>query len=104
MKVLFSPDVRLYFQDLIEILLEKEYFGLEESAVKYVRSLFFAISDHLPTTSKRKAPQYFDRYGIDMYYAVFKKNKNTSWYIFFNQYMKKRGKLFILSGISAITM
>ncbi|MDH6311433.1 hypothetical protein M2137_000183 [Parabacteroides sp. PFB2-10] len=37
MKVLFAPQVRSYFRELIETLFEKEYFGFEESAVLYVR-------------------------------------------------------------------
>jgi len=37
MKVLFSPLVRSCFQEMEEILYEKEYFGFENSAIQYVR-------------------------------------------------------------------
>lgn len=43
MKVLFMPEVRQYFQELQEVLFEKEYFGLEEFAVQYVRDLILDI-------------------------------------------------------------
>ena len=45
MKILFLPEVRLYFQELQDILFEKEYFGFEESAVQYVRDLVFDIEE-----------------------------------------------------------
>lgn len=32
MNVLFMPEVRLYLQELQDILFEKEHFGFEESA------------------------------------------------------------------------
>jgi hypothetical protein len=80
----FSPQVRVYFQELEDILFEKEYFGFEDSSIQYVRKLFFEIRDTLPNRLKKPAPPYFNRYGKGMYYAVFKKNNNTSWYVFFN--------------------
>ena len=52
MKVLFPPLVRLCFQEMGEILYEKEYFGIEDSAIQYVRELIFEIricSSHLMT-------------------------------------------------------
>lgn len=77
MKVLFSSQVRSYFRKLGDILFEKEYFGFEDSAIGYVRTLIFEIRDTLPNRTKRSAPKYFDRYGKDMYYSIFKKSKNT---------------------------
>jgi len=35
MKVLFLPEVRQYFQELEDILFEKEYFGFEDSGIQY---------------------------------------------------------------------
>jgi hypothetical protein len=75
MKVVFSPQVRIYFQELEDILFEEEYFGFEDSALRYARELFFEIRDTLPIRLKKKAPLHFNRYGKNMSYAVFKKNK-----------------------------
>jgi len=62
------------------------YFGFIDTAIKYSDKLFDEIKDELPNKHKKKAPENFDRYGKGMFYAIFKKNKNTSWYVFFNIY------------------
>ncbi len=83
MKILYLPEVRLYFKELAWLLYEKEYFGFEESAIKYVEDLFNDIDKSLPSKHSKKASSYFDRYGKNMHYAVFKKNSHTQWYVFF---------------------
>jgi hypothetical protein len=84
MKVLFLPEIRDYFKELAKILHDKDYFGLEENAIEYTEDLFNSIANNLPIKHCKKAPEYFSRFGQDMYYATFKKNKNTQWYAFFN--------------------
>ncbi|OJU48788.1 MAG: hypothetical protein BGN96_00560 [Bacteroidales bacterium 45-6] len=84
MSVVFSPESEGYLYETIEILYKLEYFGHKESAVKYVIDLAHEIRDTLPNCLKKQAPAYFERYGKGMYYSVFKKNNNTSWYVFFN--------------------
>jgi hypothetical protein len=86
MKVLAIPEVRLYLQNLAVILYEKEFFGFEDSARRYVIELFEDIKKTLPRRQHKPAPKYFDKYGKDMEYAVFKKSNHTSWYIFFTIY------------------
>jgi GTP1/Obg family GTP-binding protein len=78
MKVLFLSEVRDYFRELAEILYEKDYFGFEEAAIQYAEDLFNNIADTLPTRVKKTAPAYFDRYGKDMLYTVFRKNEAVS--------------------------
>ncbi|MDR1984744.1 MAG: hypothetical protein LBQ28_07975 [Prevotellaceae bacterium] len=87
MKVLFLPEVRDYFKELAEILYKKDYFGFQETAIQYAEDLFYDIADTLPSRVKKIAPTHFDRYGKDMFYAVFIKNKHTQWYVFFNIYI-----------------
>ena len=83
MEVRFSHTVRIYLSDLIQILYEKEYFGFEKDATEYVNDL---IDDILTIDRKYKkfAPDYFSKYGKNMYYVSYRKNKNTTWYVFFN--------------------
>lgn len=100
MKVVFLPQVRIYFKELAEILFEKEYFGFEESAVKYVRELIFEISDTLPVAVHKIAPSYFDKYGKNMYYATFRKNKKTQWYAFFTIYQNNDETVYLVRFIS----
>jgi len=86
MKVFAIPEVHTYLEDLAQILYEKEYFSYKETARKYVIDLFDDIKKNLPTKLHKPAPLYFGKYGKDMEYAVFKKNKRTSWYAFFTIY------------------
>ncbi|PXV62388.1 hypothetical protein CLV62_12077 [Dysgonomonas alginatilytica] len=84
MTVQFHRDVEDYLVELIEILYEKEYFGFKESATQYVRELVLEIRDTISKKRKKAAPEYFSKYGKDLFYASFRRNKNTSWYVFFS--------------------
>jgi len=84
MKVVVLPEVVDYLLELSEILYEREYFGFEETAIKYTDELFCAIKYELHKKIPKPAPDYFKKFGNKMYYAMFKRNKNTSWYAFFN--------------------
>jgi len=84
MKVMFLPEVVDYFLNMADILYDKGYFGFEENAIKYAKELFLEIEKELPMKLKKEAPKYFNKYGKRMYYAFFKRNKNTTWYVFFN--------------------
>ena len=100
MSVLFLPEVRAYFNELTDILFEKEYFSFPDSAEKYVEELFLDIKHTLPISPKRHAPEYFSRYGRNMYYSVFKKNNRTQWYVFFNIYEKNGVRIYLVRYIS----
>lgn len=83
MKVLFLPEVEDYLFELINILYQKRYFSYYDSAICYVEELVNDIQDSLDAEFKKRAPEYFSRYGKDMYYVKYKKNHNTQWYVFF---------------------
>ena len=100
MNVLFMPEVRLYLQGLQDILFEKEYFGFEESAVQYVRDLILNIEETLPSRVSKIAPSYFNKYGKNLRYAAFRKNKHTQWYVFFNRYKEKEDTIYVVRYIS----
>jgi len=95
MNVIFTPKVLLYFENLIITLYDKEYFSFLETSKSYVEELIDDILTNLPIRKHRPAPKYFDKYGKDMYYAVFRKNKRTSWYAFFTKY-EENNKTFYL--------
>jgi hypothetical protein len=86
MKILASPEVLQFLNELIEILYDEDYFGFEDSAIEYVEELESDIKKTLSYRPKHKAPHYFDRYGKGMYYVVFKKSRVTQWYVFFTIY------------------
>jgi hypothetical protein len=100
MRVLFLPEVRDYFRELAEILYKKDYFGFEETAIQYAEDLFNSIADTLPNRVKKTAPAYFDRYGKNMFYAVFQKNKRTQWYVFFNIYADNGETVYLVRYMS----
>ncbi|MDR3188191.1 MAG: hypothetical protein LBT94_03280 [Prevotellaceae bacterium] len=100
MKVLVLPEVRQYFSELSPLLYEKGYFGFLEAAEKYVGELFEDIKTTLPTRQKRHAPFYFERYGKDMYYSVFRKSRHTQWYVFFSIYENNGELIYLVRYIS----
>jgi len=89
MKVLVIPKVYDYLDNLVTILYEKEYFGFEDFAINYVDELLDEILMTLPARLHKPAPKYFEKYGKGMYYAIFEKNKRTSWYVFFTKYYER---------------
>lgn len=85
-RVLFTPQVRKYFNTLIPVLYKLEYFSYLDGSKKYVKGLIDDIIAGLPTCLHKPAPPYFDKYGRNTYYAMFRKNKQTVWYVFFTLY------------------
>ena len=100
MKVIFVPEVFDYLESLIPILYHHGYFSFENDAVDYVEELIDDIQMTLPTRLHKPAPNYFDRYGKNMKYAVFKKNKRTTWYVFFTTYWKNGEKIYLIRYIA----
>jgi len=94
MKVVVTPKVYEYLENLVIILYENEYFGHEDSARKYVDDLYNDIIMNLSICLKKRAPKYFDKYGKDMEYAVFKRNRQTHWYVFFKVYRKNGEEIY----------
>jgi len=100
MNVIVIPEVQQYLECLKKILFEKEYFSFEESAIKYVNDLFDDIITYLPAKQHTPAPNYFDKYGKGMYYASFRKNKQTTWYAFFNKYKENGETIYLIRYIA----
>jgi len=98
--VLILPEVRQYFYELSYILYEKEYFSFLDASEKYVEELVSDIETTLPIRLHKPAPKYFDKYGKGMYYASFRKNKQTTWYAFFSKYRKNRGTIYLIRYIA----
>ena len=86
MRVLATTEVNEYWENLITILYEKGYFGSEIFAQRYVDELVYDIRTNLPYVTSKPAPKHFEQYGEDLRYASFKKNRRTTWYVFFETY------------------
>ena len=94
MRVLYTPEMEEYLDELESILYDKGYYSHVELACKYVDDLTTDIENNLPTKRHIPAPEYYDKYYKGMYYATFRKNRNTHWYPFLPN-TKEKGKLFI---------
>lgn len=88
--VIVSVVIKYYLLDLIDTLLEKEYFSL----IEYAEALVDDILDYVYTIPEiphyrlsSVAQKRFGRYGKDLHYVFFKRktSKNTTWYIFFSR-------------------
>jgi hypothetical protein len=88
-QIVFLPEFINYLDELSFILYESEYFGFKDSAKKYTDKIFNFCQLHVGVSVGKKAPAYFNHYGINMKYITYKPNKQTSWYIFYQQYKNK---------------
>ena len=95
MKVIVLPKVIEYLDKLVFILYKEVYFSYLDNSKRYVDELLFDIEKDLPEKRHKPAPNHFDKYGKNMKYASFKKNKRTTWYAFFKTY-EKDGEIFYL--------
>ncbi len=85
MKVVYHKNVAEYLNELVDILYNKEYFGFKESAYDYVDWIFEQIESTIQRKVKKPAPKHFDKYAQGLSYVVYKRNSNTSWYVFFQK-------------------
>ena len=87
MKIVFRPVFVDIVMELVDVLYNMKYFSYESDAQEYVDELYQDIEKNLPLKQKKPAPPYFEKkYGTGLYYAVFKKSRRTSWYVFFRMF------------------
>ena len=99
MKVLATDEVNEYWENLITILYEKGYFGSEEFAKRYVDELVHDIRTNLPNRTSKPSPKHFEKYGEELRYASFKKNRRTTWYVFFETYEENEEIIYLVCHI-----
>ena len=85
MRVVYHKEVTSYLNELVDILYEQEYFGFKESAYDYVDWIFEQIEDSIDRKVKKPAPKPFERYGLGLSYVSYRRNANTTWYVFFRR-------------------
>jgi hypothetical protein len=84
MNVIYHKQVVNYLNELVDTLYEQNYFGFKESAYNYVNWILNRIENNIAISPHKKAPEYFSKYGKNLYYINIKKNSQTTWYVFFN--------------------
>ncbi|MFA9186865.1 hypothetical protein AAGV33_04885 [Flavobacterium sp. FBOR7N2.3] len=92
-KVIITPKVIDYLDDLVRILYKEEYFGFIESAEDYVSNIYDAIPDSIKLNIHKLTPKSLHYQGSN--YVFYKSNKRTTWYIFF----EKKNHNYLVTGI-----
>lgn len=92
-KVIVSTTVLDYFEDLVFVLHEKDYFSYKENATDYVDKILFFLENSIHNFPHQKTPKKLSHLGS--YYIFYKSNSRTTWYVFF----EKESKHYYVSGI-----
>ena len=95
-QVIYAREVEGFFDELLIALFEKGYFGFSDTAKLYTEKLTFYIEKHIGLLPCKSAPNYFNRYGVDLRYITYQSNKKTTWYILFQQ----RDNVFLIRHIT----
>ena len=92
-KIIITPKVIIYLDDLVRILYKKEYFGFIESAEDFVSKIYDILDENIKLSTHKTTPQKL-KY-LEYNYIFYKSNKRTTWYIFF----EKKNINYLVTGI-----
>ncbi len=87
-QVFYTRQSLLQFEENVQQLVERGYFGEEDYAVDYMREIFRYFALNLENSVAVKAPEYFNRYQVDgreLFYVRYRKSSQTTWYAFFEE-------------------
>lgn len=84
-EIKFDPVALSFLDELANILLAKEYFSFAETADAYIDDIVLFVIENIHTFPHKPAPTYFSKYGKNLFYIPYHRNKNTTWYIFFEK-------------------
>ena len=71
-KVVFTPNVIDFLDDLVRILYKKEYFGFMETAEEYVLKIYDAVPENIKSSTHKVSPKNLKYLGSD--YIFYKAN------------------------------
>lgn len=92
-KVVFTPYVINFLDDLVRILYKKEYFGFIETAEEFVSKFYDAVSENIKISTHKQTPKGLKYLGSN--YIFYKSNSRTTWYVFF----EKKNQNYLITGI-----
>jgi len=84
-KIKYDKTVILFLEDLVEVLINKEYFSFYDTSEEYMWDLLQYVKNNIHTFPHKPAPPYFSKYGKNLFYIPYHRNKNTTWYILFEK-------------------
>jgi hypothetical protein len=82
----YDDSAKFFLKDLFDVLMDKGYFAFPDNAKLYVEKLTRYAEKYLGILPDKDAPSYFNCYGNDLKYIIYKANKSTWWYIFYQQW------------------
>ncbi|MBA3985572.1 MAG: hypothetical protein H0X63_03130 [Flavobacteriales bacterium] len=82
-KVIFTQSTLDYFDQLVYILFEKEYFSYEKTAQDYVYKIVQFIENSVHFLPHKIVPLKLSHHGS--FYIFYKPNQRTTWYVFFEK-------------------
>ncbi|GHT41858.1 hypothetical protein FACS189437_09280 [Bacteroidia bacterium] len=85
-KIILTEEVELFYAELLIVLFEKGYFSFLDNAKLYVDRLIRYVEQYIGIISGKNAPSFYDHYGTNLKYITYRANKNTWWYIFYQQH------------------
>jgi len=94
-KVIFKKEVLDYFDELVYVLFEKDYFSYIENAKRYVGEIIDFITVEIANFPHKNSPSNLNYLGKN--YIFYKSNNRTTWFIFFE---KQNDKYLITSIIN----
>lgn len=80
-KVVFTPHVIDFLDDLVRVLYKKEYFGFIETAEEYVLKIYDAVPENIKLSTHKLTPENLKYLGS--HYIFYKSSNRTTWYVFF---------------------
>ena len=92
-KVIFKEEILLYFDELIAILFDQEYFSYDKNAILYVDKIVDFIISDINSFPHKSTPQKLQYLGS--HFIFYKANNAPTWYIFF----EREDFVFLITGI-----
>jgi len=86
-KILYKPEVEIFFFDLVLVLFKNDYFSYFENAENYKNKIIDFVERNLSTFPAKKTPLKLSNFGS--HYIFYQSNTRTTWFIFFEQKQSK---------------
>jgi hypothetical protein len=77
-EIKYHRNVLLFLDELTDILIDKGYFSFYENSAQYMEDLVSYIKKNIAIKQQNPAPPYFSKYGDDLLYITYKRNKQTT--------------------------
>lgn len=91
--MIFSEEFHASIEDVIQILFDKDYFGVKTDCHRDADKIYKFVEDNINFPISKNSPLKFQKHGKK--YLKYAANKRTTWYIFFDQ----KGNQFIVNHI-----